>query len=451
MSIAGNHLQSHLLIAIVRGGWFATRSVTSGLILFSLTALCFTCSTSAFAEGKHLGVASCASSTCHGSNVAFADSAVMRNEFRIWNENDPHARAFKTLLSAESKRMAKNLGIEAAESSVQCLGCHADYVSEDRRGEEFKLSDGVGCEACHGGGESYLDIHTDGDHQANLENGLYPSEDPHARAELCVACHVGNDQNQKITHQIMGAGHPRLTFELNTFSSIQPAHYTVDSDYVERKGDITELQVWAIGQVVAAQQHLKNIQKFPRDGLFPELVHMDCLSCHQEMSKVTWTKNPLTKLPAGALRYNDAYLMTSYQIVKAVLPEKAPALLESVQSFLNADQARALKLLDPLAEQLSGIVAELKQRPIASEQGLTLLAALVDVGLASSHRDYAAAEQSAMAINSVLKVLDAENKISDNRQDVIRGMDDMFKSLQTPSTYRPAEFLQGLRKVRKLL
>jgi len=33
----------------------------------------------------------------------------------------------------------------------------------------------------------------------------------------------------------MGAGHSRLAFELDTFTILQPAHFRVDEDYIERK------------------------------------------------------------------------------------------------------------------------------------------------------------------------------------------------------------------------
>lgn len=403
-------------------------------------------------EAKHLGVASCSASTCHGSNVTFSDSNILRNEFRVWNENDPHARAFKTLSSNKSKRIAQNLGLDNAESSTLCLGCHSDNVETQRQGEQFRIADGIGCETCHGGAENYLDVHTSGDHQASLEKGLYPSEDPHSRAKLCVSCHVGNNSDRKITHEIMGAGHPRLSFELNTFSSIQPAHYRVDSDYVERKGKITELQVWAMGQLVATEQFLSNVESFPRSGLFPELVHMDCLGCHQKMSKITWSQNPLTKLPAGALRYNDAYLMMSYQIARAMSPEEAPLFLSEITEFLKLPANADLELnVGRLVTRLQGLQARLKQTPIENQQGLTILAALVDVGLESSHRDYAAAEQSAMAINSVLNVLDAEQNLSNTRREVVTGVNSLFNSLDDTDNYKPSEFVAGLKKVSQML
>lgn len=405
-------------------------------------------------DAMHLGVTSCAQSTCHGSNVAFVDSNVLQNEFRTWNELDPHAQAYKTLLTPESAMIAQKLAIESAANSSLCLNCHADNVAENLRGADFHIEDGVGCEACHGGAENYFDVHTKGgDHQANLNAGLYPSEQPEARAQLCVSCHLGNESDRTINHTIMGAGHPRLSFELNTFTSIQPAHYRVDEDYKQRKGDISEIQVWAVGQLVAAEQALKNIRALPRSGLFPELAHMDCLSCHEAMSKITWTKNPLTEQPAGALRYNDSNFMMSYQIALAVAPESADDLLTKIRAFLisNDKEDTFADVFYNLQQGLFVLKTKLLQTPISDTQGLLVLESLLDIGLASSHRDYVSAEQSAMAINSVLKVIDSNNQINREKAELLIGVDNIFDAVQDSENYQAEVFIAGLRKIKAAL
>ena len=64
-------------------------------------------------------------------------------------------------------------------------------------------------------------------------------------------------------HNIMGAGHPRISFELDTFSWLQPAHYNLDEDYRAEKWAGSSLELWTIGQVEAARQTLGLI----KDGL----------------------------------------------------------------------------------------------------------------------------------------------------------------------------------------
>jgi len=45
----------------------------------------------------HLGVASCAGSTCHGAVVPWQGSNVLQNEHVTWKEKDAHSRAYKVL------------------------------------------------------------------------------------------------------------------------------------------------------------------------------------------------------------------------------------------------------------------------------------------------------------------------------------------------------------------
>ena len=51
---------------------------------------------------------------------------------------------------------------------------------------------GVRCEACHGGAERWIKSHAqrDATHAANLALGMYPTETPARRAQLCLSCHI---------------------------------------------------------------------------------------------------------------------------------------------------------------------------------------------------------------------------------------------------------------------
>ena len=104
-----------------------------------------------YAPQYHLGVATCASGVCHGSVRAREATAVSQNEYVIWSRRDRHRAAYNTLLTDQSKSIAKNLGLKNAHEADMCLDCHADNVAVENRGERFQISEGFGCEACHGG------------------------------------------------------------------------------------------------------------------------------------------------------------------------------------------------------------------------------------------------------------------------------------------------------------
>ncbi|MGH8481513.1 MAG: multiheme c-type cytochrome, partial [Nevskiaceae bacterium] len=98
------------------------------------------------AADRHLGVATCAGSACHGA-ARMSGGNVRQDEYLLWQRRDRHAQAYATLRSDRSRRIAANLGLRDATSAPICLACHADDVPAAERGARYQVSDGVGCEA----------------------------------------------------------------------------------------------------------------------------------------------------------------------------------------------------------------------------------------------------------------------------------------------------------------
>lgn len=233
-------------------------------------------------DAMHMGVATCASSVCHGAAAARESGNILQNEYLTWQRDDPHAGAWRRLLDTESAAIVKRLGLGPAESEPLCLGCHADNAV--RTGEKFRRDDGIGCETCHGGAENWIESHAaEGrSHADNLADGLYPLEEPAARASLCQSCHVGDEQRPML-HELLGAGHPPLLFELDTFSAILPQHYRKDDDYRERKGNAGPVDFWLAGQLEQASRYLAQLDRDHHRGkgrAWPDFANYNCQGCH---------------------------------------------------------------------------------------------------------------------------------------------------------------------------
>src|SRR5262249_30603804 len=157
--------------------------------------------------------------------------------FSTWASHDPHARAYRVLHDDRSARIVRNLypdkkDVKAWETEI-CLRCHASYSGpEQKKGERFFLSDGVGCESCHGPAEKWLTNHYRNgfaglSDEEKARYGMRPLKDLAHRARLCAECHVGESLDRQVNHDLMAGGHPRLVFELAGYHAMYPRHWSI--------------------------------------------------------------------------------------------------------------------------------------------------------------------------------------------------------------------------------
>jgi len=409
-------------------------------------------------QHTHMGVATCASSVCHGASQQFKESNIWQNEFSRWQEYDPHAnKALQALRSPEGQAIARKLGLGDATQAKVCLDCHADNPPPDKRGERFQFSDGVGCEACHGGAELWLTSHTSKDvsHADNIARGLYPTSDPVKRAELCLSCHMGTP-DRMITHRIMGAGHPRLSFELDTFTWLpEVTHYEIDDDYIARKGAFNGVRDWGIGQGIAAANLLDTLVD-PRhgwDGIFPELVLFDCHACHKPMDSGSWAARPGTGLGPGMVRLNDSNLVMFRHVLSAVDKSAAARIGEGTRALHRATtQSRdaTAAAARQLSAEIRGLLPRVASAGFGAEALMPVLDSLVADAERGEFRDFAAAEQAAMAASSVIVAFEAAGAIAADRAEVLRGrIDALFERVKDENRFEMAPFVNALRELRR--
>ena len=422
--------------------------------LLPATTMAATSAVSAINSHKHLGVASCSNSVCHGASQPFLDSNILQNEFAVWQEFDPHSKAWQTLGSNESKAIARKLGIGDPASAKICLDCHTDSIAQEMRGERFQISDGVGCESCHGGSEMWLDAHADKSvtHKDNLKNGMYPTDEPIARARLCLSCHMGT-ADRMITHRIMGAGHPRLSFELDTFTWLHP-HYKIGEAWTERKGEWNGVRDWAVGQGVAAENLLELVsdENASWQGIFPELVLFDCHACHKLMSGKQWGPRQGTGLGPGVVRLNDANILMFRHVLAPVDKAAAAKVLEQTQALHKATtQSRqatfaAAGRLHATIQGLLPRVAEFNYGPDSLD---AILASIEADAKRGEYRDYASAEQVAMAAQSVVVAFENSGKIDADQANLLRvRLDALYAVIKDENSWSRERFNTALAALR---
>ena len=265
--------------------------------------------------------ASCSAGACHGSPAT--DSLVgVKPIARMWHRSashwqaaDPHAGAYALLtdkpnrpvtVSAES--MLLRLGVNGpARNEVRCLVCHTDpALTSPRAGiaadlMEHLRSDGVGCQACHGRAETWLVPHT-----AGTLAGMTPLRAVVDRAQVCAGCHIGAPASEalparQVDHDLLAAGHPRLTYDFAEHHRRLPKHWTEKAP-----GANFEIRLWLVGQVVEAEAVCRQLADRAAQGAWPELAEFRCAACHHDLAGESRDS------PIGYLRWRSSwYLLTT--------------------------------------------------------------------------------------------------------------------------------------------
>jgi hypothetical protein len=336
------------------------------------------------------GSASCASMACHNAD---GPRGAKGSEYSTWVTFDPHARAYTILLGDRSRQIEKNyrqhrtLAEAHAEQDALCLRCHAlDPKAAPDAGSEL-LTDGVGCENCHGPSSQWRAEHYLADWKqltpaAKEARGMRSTKDLLVRARLCVDCHVGAP-GREVNHDLIAAGHPRLQFEYGAFLAVMPKHWSERAEKT-RYPDF-EARAWAIGQAASARAALSLLAERAdpaqaKSHTWPEFAEYDCFACHHSLQGQSWRQErDLAKPPSGpgAPRWGTWYFPLLPQALTARGHVDRPQVLTVVEELRRAmdrarpDRARVTALARDAATQLAPLVQRTAQARYDDNAGLT--------------------------------------------------------------------------------
>ena len=404
-----------------------------------------------------VGVASCAGSTCHG-RMEGDGKVVRQDELMRWQEpstpGGAHSRAFAVLSGTRGRQIAATLGMGDPTAAPACLGCHTTPAAE--RGARFLVQDGVGCEACHGPAGGWIASHyaVGASHASNVAAGMIPLERPQARAAVCLDCHFGSDRpGQFVTHRMMAAGHPRISFELDLFSSMQ-AHHDEDADYARRKGRTDSLKFWAVGQAMAVE---RAVSLYAGDkgaeGAFPEFYFFDCHSCHRriydqaERTK-TWEANPGRPIPAGMPPFNDENMVMLSAAARVMAPGAAARFDADSRAFHAAiadDRRAAVAAAGKLAQSAGALANAFAGARTGRDMGFAIVAEIAGGAISPRFTDYEGSVQAVMGVDTLLNALVKSGRVTVGAAAGIRAdINRAYGAVKEPNSYRPAEFRAAL-------
>ena len=437
---------------------FACLAMAASALLVALLPNAAPAAAQQASRNTHLGVASCAGSTCHGRQEG--DGKIVRqDELMRWQDpaspTGAHSRAWSVLTEPRSRAIAARLGIGDPQAAPMCLGCHASPAAT--RGPRFQLSDGIGCETCHGPASGWLQAHysVGASHKRNVSLGMTPLDDPRARAAVCLDCHFGSaDPGQFVNHRIMAAGHPRIAFELDLFSTLQQ-HHDEDADYAARKDRTNGTRMWAVGQAMALERALGLFANpaLGTEGMFPEFYFFDCHTCHRPISddpkaRTADPRNPGRPIPEGMPAFNDENMIMLSAAARVAAPGLAQRFEADSRAFHAAiakDRPSALAAAAKLRDTAQELAGAFATADFGRTQTFAIIDAIASDAIAPRFTDYEGSVQAVMAVDTLLNSLVNSGQVSGGSAAALRAdINRAYAAVREPNAYRPAEFRRAL-------
>ena len=357
------------------------------------------------------------------------------------------------MLSNEvSLRIGRILNLKSSpEQSEKCLACHALAVPAEERAQTFDLNDGVSCESCHGPAAGWLGPHTvkgwenqSSEQKAKL--GMIDLRDVAVRSHTCLRCHLGTAE-KFVDHQMIAAGHPDLTFELNLFSAVMPRHWKepADSPWFGTKE-------WAVGQGMQLRDSLQRLARRARSSTWPEYAELDCIACHHSLTapKDSWRQEAgYAGRTPGVPAWNAArfvvfrYAAAATDASAASKLESEIATLSSLMGQLNGDREQIAVSTERAATLADSLTRELNDR--AYDQAFTLqVMRRIAADSSFALQGQRAAEQATMSLDSLYNVCKQSGASDNDVQSAIAGL---FAQVQNPSAYNAPAFTVQLQRV----
>jgi hypothetical protein len=444
--------------------WTLRCAVIMGGAIFFAAAFAARAANPPAEASKYTGPGSCSSTSCHGSVKPRADSRIFQNEFSIWVVKDKHAKAYDALTGPIGERMGRILGLGKSEQSAKCLACHALDVPPDARAKTFELNEGVTCENCHGPASAWLGPHTTRNwtHEQSVAAGMYDTRNLVRRTEKCLTCHLGT-QEKFVDHEMLAAGHPDLYFELDSFSSVMPRHWKTPRESapgVAAESDAwSGVRDWGTGQAVQLRASMDRIAWRAKGKNWPEYSELQCFACHHALTapEQSWRQERgYEGRRPGDPPWNGSRYAVFRELAHQVDDAAASRLDEQIAqiakalSQLNPDKdvvAAASASASTLSNQL---IARIEAQPYDAAMTLRLLQRISNDADEISNAGERAAEQAAMAIDSLFIAYARTEKMA-NAADLRTAINGLFQQLENPSNYNPADFANQMRKVNSLL
>jgi hypothetical protein len=330
----------------------------------------------------------------------------------------------------------------------------------------------VTCEGCHGPAEAWLGPHTrkDWDKKKGAEFGMLDTKNLAKRSERCLSCHLGVNKSRIVDHELIGAGHPRLKFEMDNYSAVMPSHWDqTDAKKKEAIGELRGVKIWSVGQAVALQQQLNLLSESRKAPtvLGPDLIHFDCFACHHEVvpklrdlseaeKKIQrWRVRDYGGKP-GRLVWNSSNYSVFRNLIKEIAPDKAITLEKLIVNFQDgltgkssvADFDQVLKNLEEFATQLVPVV---QQQEFTGKTVWSVMRRISGDAGNIANAGFQSSEQAVLALASLYEAYSGAVGHPSNKKDLMAVLDSLYEDIKDGRQFDVVKFSQHLTAFRGLL
>jgi hypothetical protein len=399
---------------------------------------------------KYVGPGSCSAVACHGGIQPRMSTKVLQNEYSTWVSQDKHARGYAVLTEPLGRQMSSILKIGPAEKAQRCLVCHALSEPKEDKAREFDASEGVSCESCHGPASAWLGPHiqASAQHADMVKLGLVDNKSLTVRSEECLSCHLGSARkDMQVDHEMIAAGHPDLTFELDSFTAVEPPHWVEKS-----KDPLFGMRAWGVGQAVQLRESMLRVARRAQSGPWPEFSEMDCITCHHSLTgPESWRqKEGYEGHRAGDPPYNISRFIVFRHFAQEIDPTGDQELgrqvgqVAALVTSMSPDRGAVESAAKRAATTADKLLEEVRDAQYDQARSERLLKAIANDADAIARQGERAAEQATMSVDSLYI---ADMKAGAPNATTRSAIDQLFAQVKNPSGYNAPMFAAQMKKV----
>jgi hypothetical protein len=251
---------------------------------------------------------------------------------------------------------------------------------------------------------------------------------------------------------MIAAGHPDLYFELASFTAAMPRHW-------KEEDPLARVRTLAVGQAVQLREQLLRVARNAQGNSWPEYADLDCFACHHGLTNAenSWRQElGYAGRRAGSPPWNLSRYAVLRHIVSEVDRENASRLnseiekLYGMMSAANADRNHAAAQARTTAEMAGRVAQQISSASFDAARTRRMLQAIARDGDAISRQGERAAEQSAMALQS-LYVAYAAQASGGNDVQIHAALKNLFQLIENPSAYNAPKFADAMRALSQVL